>query len=79
MSRQRPNTPDSDGWVHVVWVDNCRPDEAGEPICPYCGVLFQDCPCPGPLEENWEYMRGADGVPFRARRVEPVDVPEDLF
>ena len=45
-------------WQPVVM--SCECDEEGN--CPFCGIDYADCPCPGPTqEEEFEYQT-FDGV-----------------
>ena len=45
-------------WVKVSWSADClkydESDEYGE-ICSVCGGDYEDCPCPGPTQDGWEY------------------------
>ena len=45
-------------WVSVSWADDClkedESDEYGE-ICFICKGEYSECPCPGPIQDGWEY------------------------
>jgi hypothetical protein len=60
----------SDGWVRVVFAAECDdPDGDGEfLICPYCGIDYADCPCPGPHQDDeYDYEERADGLYARRK------------
>lgn len=40
------------GWTKVVFSGDC--DEDGN--CPVCGIDFGECPCPGPTQDEMEYL-----------------------
>jgi hypothetical protein len=44
-------------WQLVVFSAEC--DEDGN--CPFCGIDYGDCPCPGPTQDGYEYQE-FDGV-----------------
>ena len=55
-------------WQLVVFSADC--DEDGN--CPFCGIDYAECGCPGPTqEEDYEYLE-IEGVLF-ARRLEDSD------
>ena len=50
-------------WVLVVFSADC--DEDGN--CPFCGVDYGDCPCPGPTQEDEYEYEERDGVLYARR------------
>ena len=52
-------------WRRVVFAADCI-DRYGDRevlICPYCGIDYADCPCPGPHQDDqFEYETRDDGL-----------------
>lgn len=46
-------------------------DDTG--VCPQCGGLYENCPCPGPTTEGYEYEQR--GSQLWARPIAPATQP----
>jgi hypothetical protein len=63
-SKQAPGkstvTPGEEGWEIVSFAGDCgiENEETGElgENCSVCGGLYEECPCPGPTQEGYEYQ-----------------------
>lgn len=66
---RKPSIPEScediaNGWVRVVFSSEC--DEYGN--CPFCGIDYSECGCPGPTQDE-EYEYCERGGVMLARRL----------
>ena len=57
-------------WERVVFSANCTANEDGTLTCPRCGGTYEECPCPGPSQEELYEYSVDDGVMYARRKVE---------
>lgn len=70
------NKPNAEGWQRVSFASDCLGGSALEPgdICSICILDYgNDCKCPGPTQEGYEYKE-EDGTLY-ARWAGDADAP----
>jgi len=71
-------------WKEVVFAHDCIFEdwdiEKEMPICPKCKTEYANCSCPGPTQEEFEYMEKNGKMYARTRRncsITTSKIPED--